>query len=109
MIYVFAPEDNSSEDNPWLTEYYDKQDVAVQRMWGREGSLTLELTRSLKRPSTYLVMVIVLSALGSFACFYLARDTYDDNGKQQVKSFPQPSEPLQKPVSAGPAKTGHDV
>ncbi len=77
IIYVFVPEDTASEENASLTEYYDKQAVAVQRMWGREGSLTLEITRSLKRPSTYSAIVIVVSVLGSFACFYLARDSYD--------------------------------
>jgi hypothetical protein len=109
MIYVLVPEDTSSEENSLLTEYYDKQEVAVQRMWGREGTLTLELTRSLKRASTYSAIVLVVSALGSFACFYLARDAYDDNEEQQVKLFPQPSETLQKPVSADPTKDDHDA
>ena len=109
MIYAFVPEATSSEDNPFLTEYYDKQEVAVQRMWGREGSLTLELTRSLKRASTYSVIVIVVSVLGSFACFYLARDAYDDKDEQQVKLLPQPSETIKKPVGADPTKSDHDA
>ena len=109
MIYVFVPEDASSEENASLTEYYDKQAVAVQRMWGREGSLTLQITRSLKRPSTYAVIVIVLSTLGSFACFYLARDAYDASDEQSVKPFPQPSETLQKPASADPTKHDPDL
>ena len=78
-------------------------------MWGREGSLTLELTRSLKRASTYSVIVIVVSVLGSFACFYLARDAYDDKDEQQVKLLPQPSETIKKPVSADPTKSDHDA
>jgi hypothetical protein len=109
MIYAFAPEDTSSEDNPLLTEYYDKQEVAVQRMWGREGSLTLELTRSLRCASTYSVIVIVASVLGSFACFYLARDAYDDKDEKQVKLLPQPSETIKKPVGAGPTKSDHEA
>jgi hypothetical protein len=85
MIYALWPEDTSSEDNPLLTDYYDKQEVAVERVWGKEGSLTLGLTRRLKRASTYSAIVIVVSALGSFACFYLARDAYDNNKDQQAK------------------------
>jgi hypothetical protein len=85
MIYALGPEDTSSEDNPLLTDYYDKQEVAVERVWGKEGSLTLGLTRRLKRASTYSAIVIVVSALGSFACFYLARDAYDNNKDQQAK------------------------
>ena len=109
MIYALVPEATSSEDNPLLTEYYDKQEVAAQRMWGRQGSLTLELTRSLKRASTYSAIVIVASVLGSFACFYLARDSYDDKGEQQVKLVPQPSETIKKPPSADPTKNDHDA
>ena len=101
MIYAFVPEKPSSEENPSLTEYHDKEDVAVQRMWGREGSLTLELTRSLKRASTYTVLVIVVSVLGSFMCFYLVRDTYDEKDAQ-------PTEATKKPVSGDPAKSEHD-
>ena len=41
MIYALVPEDTSSEDNSLLTEYHDKQEVAVQRMWGRRGVFNL--------------------------------------------------------------------
>jgi len=109
MIYALVPEDTSSEDNSLLTEYHEKQEVAVQRMWGRQGTLTLELTRSLKRAGTYSVIVIVVSALGSFACFYLARDSYDGKNEQPVKLFSQPSETIKKPVSADPTKSDHDA
>jgi len=109
LIYVLAPAGASSEENPALTEYYDKQAVAVQRMWGREGSLTLGLTRSLKRASTYSTIVIVVSVLGSFACFYLARDAYDGHGEPPANFPPQPSESLQKPASADPTKNDPDV
>ena len=85
-IYALAPDGPSPEDNPSLTEFYDKQEVAVERMWGREGSLTLGITRSLKRASTYSAIVLVVSALGSFACFYLARDAYDGNGEEAARS-----------------------
>jgi hypothetical protein len=109
MIYALVPEDTSSEDNSLLTEYYDKQEVAVQRMWGRQGSLTLELTRSLKRASTYSVIVIVVSTLASFACFYLARDAYDGKDEQPGKLLSQPSKTIKKPVSADPTESDHDA
>jgi hypothetical protein len=102
MIYAFVPENPPSEESSSLTEYYDKQEVAAQRMWGREGSLTVELTRRLKRASTYTVLVIVVSLLGSLACFYLARDGYDDKDEQ-------PPAAIKKPVSADPTSSDHDA
>jgi hypothetical protein len=109
MIYALGPEDTSSEHNPLLTEYYDKQDVAIQRVWGNEGSLILGLTRSLKRASTYSVIVIVVSTLVSFACFYHARDSYDGDDEPQAKLSPQPSEPIKKALPANPSKNDHDA
>jgi hypothetical protein len=90
MIYLFVPDRPSPEDDPLLTDYYDRQQEAIERVWGTEGSLMLELTRSLKHPSTYSAIVIVVSVLGSFVCFHLARDSYDGNDEPQAKSAPQP-------------------
>lgn len=76
-IYAFAPKDSSREDDPALTEYYDKGDQAAQRMLGNQGPLMVSLFESLKHVRTYAVIVIVASVLGSFGCFYLARNAYD--------------------------------
>lgn len=76
MIYLLAPNPTSSED-PMLTEYYDQQARAAQRILGNQGSLMLNLIESLKHVRTYAWIVAGLAILGSFACFYLSMDAYD--------------------------------
>jgi hypothetical protein len=71
-IYFLAPPDDSSDGNTLLSQYHKNEEVESQRLWGAEGSLVLEITRSLKRPRTYSVIVICVSAFASFSCFFLA-------------------------------------
>ncbi|HZV33024.1 MAG TPA: hypothetical protein VFB72_00490 [Verrucomicrobiae bacterium] len=71
-IWLVFPNDTSSEDNTLLSQYYKQQEAQAQRLWGNQGSLALEVTRSLKQPGTWSVIVIVLSVMFALACFYLA-------------------------------------
>ena len=81
MIWLLFPNDNSSDDNSMLNQYYKQQDVQAQRLWGNQGSLVLEFTRSLKRPSTWSVIIAVLSVIFALACFYLASRPPEENEK----------------------------
>jgi hypothetical protein len=91
LIYLFGPVEGTSEKNTLQTEYYKNQELETQRLWGNEGSLVLEITRSLKQASTYSIIVIALSALVSFACFYLASHPHDGNRAHQGKLRAKPS------------------
>lgn len=71
-IWLVFPRDTSSDDNSLLSQYYKQQEVQAQQLWGNQGSLVLEFTRSLKQPGTWAVIIIVLSVIFALACFYLA-------------------------------------
>lgn len=81
LIWLLFPDETSSDDNSSLSQYYKQQEVQVQRLWGNQGSLVLEITRSLKRPGTWSVIIIVLSVIFALACFYLASRPPEDDGK----------------------------
>ena len=90
LLYVLAP---PVQRDPRLTEFYDQQDQAAQRMWGSNGSLLVHAIESLKHVRTYSGIVLVVAALGSFACFYLARDSYDGSpGGQMGRAAKGPTE-----------------
>lgn len=81
LIWLLFPDDNSSDDNSLLSQYYKQQEVQAQRLWGNQGSLVLEFTRSLKRPVTWSVIITVLSVIFALACFYLASRPPEENEK----------------------------
>ena len=81
LIYVLSPNPGSASADPRLTEYYDRQNEAAQRMWGGQGPLLMSLLESLKHARTYSVLVAGISVLGSAACFYLSLDAYDGSRK----------------------------
>ena len=72
VIYFIAPHEDSTDENTLTSQYYKKDELDAQRLWGRGGSLVLGLTRCLKRGSTYSVMVVVVSVIFAFVCFYWA-------------------------------------
>ncbi len=76
VIYAFAPI-QVPEDDPSLAEYFDKRDLAARQMWGNEGPLMVSILDSLKRPTTYSVIIAVVSVLGSGVCFWLAQEPKD--------------------------------
>jgi hypothetical protein len=73
-IYLFAPQPDSGETDPALAEYYDKQQLAMERTWGKAGAYVIE---NLKHVRTYSGIVTVGSIIVSLGCFYLAKDSYD--------------------------------
>jgi hypothetical protein len=87
IIYLLFPGDASSDDDTLMTQYYKQQELDAQRLWGNQGSLVLAFTRSLKRPRTYSVIIIVLSVIFALACFYLASHPNADN-EEEGKSHP---------------------
>jgi hypothetical protein len=74
-IYAFTPAE--SPKDPLLTEFYDQQHRAAERMWGNQGSLMMGLVESLKHARTYSGIIAVAGGLSAFACFYFARNAYD--------------------------------
>ena len=78
MIYLYGPLE-TSDDNSLMSQYYKNQETEAQRLWGAQGSMILGLTRSLKRASTYSIIVIILSVLVSLACFFLANRSSHHN------------------------------
>jgi hypothetical protein len=104
LIYLFGPVETSSEENSLQMEYYKNQELETQRLWGNEGSLVLEITRSLKQARTYSIIVIALSALVSFVCFYLASHPHTGNNAQGGKLPAKPSPTNNETVEAEAAK-----
>jgi hypothetical protein len=81
MIYFFGPAGAPTDENTLMSQYYKKEELDAQRLWGNGGSLVLGLTRSLKRASTYSVMVIVVSLIFAVACFYFASHPHQSAGE----------------------------
>ena len=110
-IYAYAPAE--SPKDPLLTEFYDQQDRAAERMWGNQGSLILSLVESLKHARTYSCIVAIIGGLGAFACFFFARDSYDGGNEDQTPALRQSlaetaittanAEQNQRPVNFPPA------
>jgi len=54
------------------SQYYKQNELLAQKLWGGNGSMTLELTRAFHRPSTYALILLVVSIVIALVCFYLA-------------------------------------
>ncbi len=78
LIYIFGPAEASPEDNDLLTEYYKKQDLETQKMWGNLGPVVLGVTRSFKHASTYAIIVAAMGGLAALACFFHASHLPED-------------------------------
>src|SRR5579859_7689750 len=70
IIFAFFPDSPQEDDNSLSSQYYKKQEVQVQGLWGSQGSMVLGLNRIFSRPSTYSVLIIAVSAVVGLACFY---------------------------------------
>jgi len=81
MIFAFFPDNPEADDSSLASQYYKRQEVTVQGLWGNQGSLVLGLNRIFSRPSTYSVMIIAISALVGLACFYMASHSRENLGE----------------------------
>ena len=90
IIYLAAPAETSTDENTLMSQYYKREEADAERIWGSGGSLVLGLTRSLKRPSTYSGIVVVVSVVFALVCFYLASHPH------------KPTEPADKGQKGGP-------
>lgn len=81
LIYLLVPSEAQPDENTLASQYYKRDERAAQGLWGNGGSAVLWLTRSLKQPGTYSVIVIAASAIFALICFYLASRATQQQGQ----------------------------
>ena len=70
-------------EDPALEQYRQDESRAVSRQmqmfYGTSGNVMQDFVTALKRPGTQAIIIVVVAALISGACFYLARPFPNDN------------------------------
>lgn len=72
LIYAFVPDNAAPDENSLKSQYYKKEELDTQGLMGGGGSLVLGMTRALRRPGTYSLIVVVVTVLAALICFFLA-------------------------------------
>jgi hypothetical protein len=72
LVYALFPDSAPTDENSLASQYYKQQELETQKLWGGGGSMVLGITRSLQRPITYEIIIVVGSVGVALACLVLA-------------------------------------
>lgn len=76
-------------EDPALEQYRQDQSRAVSRqmqmLYGTSGNVMEDFVTALKRPGIQAIIIIVVTAVISGACFYLARPFPNDNDPNEPR------------------------
>jgi len=70
-VYWIASKTASESDT--AIDYYKRDELQLQRMYGTQGALIAKLHTALRQPGTQAIIFIVATALISGICLFLAK------------------------------------
>jgi hypothetical protein len=73
LVYWIASRSDNGPSNGLAIDYYKKDQLQLERMYGAQGTLAADIYTALQQPGTQAVIILVAAALISVGCLFFSK------------------------------------